>query len=308
MFYRVKDRIEEISLEQIEPGILTIGLVSSEELPKVGNALRIDADTIEASSVPNPMFRTDVEVRETYTFAEIRVVNKEGEDDFISMYIMDNLLLIVDILDRDGSTMNSFTRALKRYPGNKMCAEKLLCYFFEALLSEGNKVTEIMRNELTEIEEDIVSGTAEREMNIELLNIEKRILKYFNYYSQILDITETLEENDNDIFDEDKLIYISNLTNKVSRLRDDMNSLSNITDHLQDAYASLLDQRMNSTMKVFTIITTIFFPLTIIVGWYGMNFQNMPELAWKYGYLYVTVLSVVVVLLLIIIGKKKKWF
>ena len=58
----------------------------------------------------------------------------------------------------------------------------------------------------------------------------------------------------------------------------------------------------------FTIITTIFFPLTIIVGWYGMNFANMPELTWKYGYLYVTALSVFVVILLIIIGKKKKWF
>ena len=61
-------------------------------------------------------------------------------------------------------------------------------------------------------------------------------------------------------------------------------------------------------MKIFTIITTIFFPLTIIVGWYGMNFANMPELTWKYGYLYVTALSVFVVILLIIIGKKKKWF
>lgn len=55
-------------------------------------------------------------------------------------------------------------------------------------------------------------------------------------------------------------------------------------------------------------VTTIFFPLTIIVGWYGMNFRYMPELSWRYGYLYVGLLSVLVIIILIIIGKKKKWF
>ena len=66
--------------------------------------------------------------------------------------------------------------------------------------------------------------------------------------------------------------------------------------------------KMNSTMKIFTVLTSIFFPLTIIVGWYGMNFIYMPELMWKYGYLYVIALSVVTVLVFAIIGKKKKWF
>lgn len=90
--------------------------------------------------------------------------------------------------------------------------------------------------------------------------------------------------------------------------KEDMNALSSIADHIQDAYATFLDQKLNNTMKLFTIITTIFFPLTIIVGWYGMNFQNMPELAWKYGYLYVAVLSFVIVIVLALIGKFRKWY
>ena len=61
-------------------------------------------------------------------------------------------------------------------------------------------------------------------------------------------------------------------------------------------------------MKRFTVITSIFFPLTLIVGWYGMNFRAMPEFAWKYGYVYVIALSVIVVSVLIFISKKKKWF
>lgn len=60
------------------------------------------------------------------------------------------------------------------------------------------------------------------------------------------------------------MIYITNLKNKLTRLSDDMKSLSGSADHIQDAYATYLDQKMNSTMKVFTVLTSIFFPLTII--------------------------------------------
>jgi len=61
-------------------------------------------------------------------------------------------------------------------------------------------------------------------------------------------------------------------------------------------------------MNLFTLITTIFFPLTILVGWYGMNFNSMPEFTWKYGYIYVIALSVAIVVVMMFIGKKKKWF
>ena len=77
---------------------------------------------------------------------------------------------------------------------------------------------------------------------------------------------------------------------------------------MQDAYSSFLDMKLNHTMKIFTVVTTIFFPLTIIVGWYGMNFQSMPEFAWKYGYLYVILLSAAVITVLMLIAKKRKWF
>ena len=87
-----------------------------------------------------------------------------------------------------------------------------------------------------------------------------------------------------------------------------MDSLSDSADHLQDAYSSFLDMKMNRSMKILTVITTAFFPLTIIVGWYGMNFQSMPEFTWRYGYIYVIVLSVVIVAALVAIARKHKWF
>ncbi len=308
MFYAIKDTLSEISADSIDKDVLTIGCISSSELLEKGKAFGFDEETILASQEANPLFRTGVDVHENYTFAELRIVNRDEHEDFISIYIKRNFLLIVDIIDEDDSTIHSFMKALKKYPISRINEERIISCFIDSLLSDGNKIAEEIRNRLTEMEEAILNGKAGDRFNGEILEIKKKILKYYNFYGQISDIAETLEENDNEILSEDNLIYISNLTNKVSRLSDDMNALNNISDHIQEAYATFLDQKMNNTMKIFTIITTIFFPLTIIVGWYGMNFQNMPELAWKYGYLYVTLLSVFVVVLLVIIGKKKKWF
>lgn len=72
--------------------------------------------------------------------------------------------------------------------------------------------------------------------------------------------------------------------------------------------ATLLTKKMNNTMKYLTVLSTIFFPLTIIVGWYGMNFLYMPEFAWKHGYLYVIGLSVLTIIVVALIARKKKWF
>lgn len=308
MFFTIKDTVQEIESEKITPDTLTVGIVSGEELVMLGPKFGFEADTIEASQKANRTFRTGVEVRDDYTFAELRIVGENGDDDYISVYLKKNMLLVVDILDSDGSTRNSFLKALRKRAGGAACPEKIVCYFVEDLISSGNRIAESLQTEMAGIEESIVDGTAGKEMNRTLLNIKKRILRYYGFYSQILDISETLEENDNEILDEDKLIYISNLSQKITRCKDDISWLSNSADHLQDAYSAMLDQKLNNTMKIFTLITTIFFPLTIIVGWYGMNFKYMPELEWKYGYVFVIVLSIVEVLVLYIIGKKKKWF
>lgn len=61
-------------------------------------------------------------------------------------------------------------------------------------------------------------------------------------------------------------------------------------------------------MQILTIVTTIFLPLTLLTGWYGMNFANMPELSWKYGYLMVGVISVAVVAIGLWVCKKKKFW
>ena len=78
--------------------------------------------------------------------------------------------------------------------------------------------------------------------------------------------------------------------------------------HIREALDAALSYEQNRIMKVFTTVTTVFMPLSLIAGWYGMNFTGMPELGWKYGYAFAGALSVLVILVCIWFFKKKKLF
>lgn len=142
---------------------------------------------------------------------------------------------------------------------------------------------------------------------MKLLNMKKELLTLRGYYEQLIDISEALRENENEIFEENGLRAFHIFTDKAIRLKENVDLLRDSVVHLWDAYQAYLNMRLNQSMKVFTLMTTIFFPLTVIVGWYGMNFEFMPELHWRYGYLYVIVFSVLVVAVLYFWFKKKKW-
>ncbi len=310
MFFQFsKNGMEQIEAGNIDSNTLTIGYLNVEELNALNNQFRFDESNIEACKNANTLFCTGVEVHTDYTFTELRILNDYDEaDDYIALFMKQNLMLVVDISDEDGSTHAKYLSALKKYPAEKISCEKVLAAFLDLLLAGDNTVLETIESDLSEQEESLFEKRIDKSFNLHLLQTKKLLSKRHSYYSQLMEIADSVCENDNGIFNEAYLIYVDNVSKRIARLREDTSSLKNTVEHLQDAYSSYLDSNMNNTMKIFTVLTSIFFPLTIIVGWYGMNFQYMPELAWKFGYVYVIVLSVLTVLVFAAIGKWKKWF
>ncbi|MBQ9516445.1 MAG: hypothetical protein IJR60_00010 [Eubacterium sp.] len=311
MFYQLREKLTPITLDEVSDDYITAGYVNAEELREIGMRYGFARSTIAACQEANEHFRSGVEVYDDYTFTELRIVNRQNPartEDSVALYVMKNMLLVVDVEDYDGSTKNKFTAAINRYSYNSVTLEKVIYAFFDALIANDFKFIEDLGNEITQLEELVIKGSADSDFNLHLLQIKKELLAMHNYYEQLLDITDAIEENENDLFEGEDLWYIANLGQKIARLKEDADSLSASVTHLQDAYSASLDLKLNNTMKYFTAITSIFFPLTLIVGWYGMNFKYMPEFEWRYGYIFVILLSVAVVAVLTIIGKKKKWF
>ena len=141
-----------------------------------------------------------------------------------------------------------------------------------------------------------------------LLTKRRQKLSELNaYYEQLTDIGELFQSRAcspfaNDTQDWDKFTHrVERLQNHVKLLRENMLQL-------RELYQSMQDARQNKIMGILTIVTTFFLPLTLITGWYGMNFAYMPELKWRYGYLSVIIVSLIIAIGEIIYFKKKKFF
>ena len=308
MFYQIFETVRSIEPKQIDPHRLTVGYLTADRLREVQARFAFSDETVAACGRADPQFRSGVEVYEDYTFTQLRIAGKDTADDCVALYIGRNYMLVVDVEDHDGSTRETFLSTVRRCIPSKLTTEKLLCAFLDALLNGDVQYLENLRADLSHMEETVLRGKADPGFTLSVLDLKKRCLKLHNFYNQLLDITETAAENDNEILDGEELMHVSNLMKKVQRLREDVDGLNSALEHLQDAYSAALDLQLNHTMKFLTVLSTIFFPLTIIVGWYGMNFQSMPEFGWRFGYVYVILLSVIVVVIQAVFARRRKWF
>ena len=101
--------------------------------------------------------------------------------------------------------------------------------------------------------------------------------------------------------------FLRDLYDHTIQIIDNIESYRDTVSSIMDIYLSSISNKLNSIMKVLTIIATIFIPLTFITGLYGMNFKYMPELNYKYGYPIILLIIIFVVVYMIIYFKRKKW-
>ena len=181
--------------------------------------------------------------------------------------------------------------------------ERFLFNFIVGFMNRGTNLLEDFEHDLMVLDDDIIHEK-DQDFQNRLMPIRKQLLILRNYYEQLADMFKELEEDENMLFSENQSRYFGVLTNRADRLLDKTKHLLEYAMQVQNAYHDKITSEQNNNMQFLTIISTIFFPLTLITSWYGMNFQNMPEL--EHGYPFVIVLSIIVLTICIIIFKKKK--
>jgi magnesium transporter len=116
-----------------------------------------------------------------------------------------------------------------------------------------------------------------------------------------------LQRSESDLIGEATSVYLRDVYDHTIQIIDTIESFRDMVSGMLDIYLSSISNRMNSVMKVLTIIATIFIPLTFVAGIYGMNFESMPELKWKYGYAAVWIVMLALGAIMIVYFKRKKW-
>lgn len=184
--------------------------------------------------------------------------------------------------------------------------ERFIFDFLEQIVAKDQVLLEGVDKELDTIESNILDGEIiDPSQRVSRIRSDLRDLRV--HYEQLLDLSQELEENENNFFSKKNTRYFRLFSQRISRLHDLTASLREYSIQIRDIYQSQLDLKQNRIMTLLTVITSIFMPLSLIAGWYGMNFKYMPELEYRISYPLVIVLSVAIVIISLIFFKKKKW-
>lgn len=185
--------------------------------------------------------------------------------------------------------------------------DRMLHHFLFLLLEGDMDYLDDYEDTITDAEDAALSGHYRGYLE-KIQEYRKELLRLKRYYTQLQVICDGLLDNENGIISEKEMIHFNILHNRVDRCYAAVLNLHDYVTQMREAYQAQIDIEQNELMKFFTLITAIFLPLTLMVGWYGMNFVHMPELSSPWGYPLFILVSILISIALLIYFKKKKWF
>ena len=304
MYYKIRNTLEAIRAEEIFDGEeCYVAVVSPEEWTRDKEKFNMGIDL--EFEIEN-LFMTKAEVNYDSLTGSFIIPDRSDllESSNRFAFALDERGIV--FIDHDGYASSLVKRiaATKkwRYPG----LERFIYDFLETIISGDLNMLERYEDEITIIEDRILEGnlTGELERNNE---IRGELLKLKMYYEQLIDLGQELAENENDFFMSDNLRFFELFTARVTRLQGLVSTLKEYTMQVRELYQSELSVKQNRIMTVLTVVTTIIMPLTLVTGWYGMNFKYMPELDSPLAYPIVIGVVILMAISGIIYFKKKKW-
>ncbi|MEG0277266.1 MAG: CorA family divalent cation transporter [Coprobacillus sp.] len=310
MFYQIDNQKERVNIHDMNDDHMYIGMMSLDELKECYHELHISSRTIQSCEDSSTFSQNIIVPHRDYYFMLINLINARDvfvEKDSLAFFIFKNLFLVVVLKDEDKHIEEVFRYSSDYVLEQQASITRLVYYFLSELISKDYRYIEELQEEIEELENHD-SDDESLLFSRHLRQLNKELLLLLNYYDALVTIGEELQMNHHSIFIEDDMRYFEIFTQRLERLSKSVEMLRELLNQARDAHQAKLDYKLNKTMQFFTVVTTIFLPLTLLTGWYGMNFQKMPELYHPYGYYAVMGVSVAIIVGLVYWFKKKKFF
>ena len=310
MIYQVDHEKQAVSIQNIENEHMYIGTMTLDELKDCHHYFGISQRSIRRCEETSSLNQNIIIPHNTYYYGLINLINARDvfvKKDSLAFFIFKNLFLVVVLDDEDKHISEVFQSSSDYVLERGVSITRLVYYFLSELISKDYEYIEELQEEIEELESQ---DDEEKSLTFtnSLRQLNKELLLLRTYYDNLVIIGEELQMNHHHVFEEDDMRYFEIFTRRIERFADNVQMLRELLNQANEAHQSKLDYKLNKTMQFFTVVTTIFMPLTLIAGWYGMNFTNMPELRAPYGYITVIGVSIIVVVSLVFWFKKKKFF
>lgn len=263
------------------------------------------------SDIVNTNQRPKLEDYQDYLFLAMKMVyfgplEKALVFEQVSMVIGRNL--VISFQESEGDLFEPVRKRIRSSGGRirKAGPDYLAYALIDTIVDNYFVIMERFGEKIEEVEEDLLQNPTEKIMQ-EIHGMKREMIHLRRTVWPLREVSGALEKGESKIINRSTRVYLRDIYDHTIQVIDTIESSRDILSGLLDIYLTSVSNRLNSVMKVLTIIATIFMPLTFIAGVYGMNFIFMPELEWRLGYPLVMMFMLVIGLSMLIYFKRKKW-
>lgn len=302
--------IKDLNFEESDSvkWINVVGLKDTSIIRDLGEKFKLHSLLLEDAL--NTTEQPKVEDYDNYLFAIAKLLKYDEEKGEITTEQISFVLFKDILISFQEFRDDTFDNVMERIKGGSSIRKNGEDYLFYALL---DAVVDSYFLALEEIDEKIDSLedqlmlNPEKKVLQEIYELKREMIYIRNSIWPLRNVISTLSKNEFGLINERTIYYLRDVYDHIVQMIDIIETYRDILSGMLDTYLSSIGNKTNEVMKILTIFSTIFIPLTFLAGIYGMNFPNMPELNWKYGYLIFWGVSLVILIIMIRFFKKKKW-
>ncbi|MER2512981.1 MAG: magnesium/cobalt transporter CorA [Nitrosomonas ureae] len=286
-------------------GLSNIGIVEG-----IGHELNIHPLVLE--DILSTHQRPKLEEYENFLYLVIKGISLDQNKIFSLQYEQISILLLANYVitfkEKSDTTFDPVYHYLKNQSGRlRLKGSDYLAYVILDTIVDEYFVVEDSLDDVIDSLEDNILLNSNKEILQTIQQIRRSLISMKRNISPLRELLATIQRIDTPLLQEKTLRYFGDVYDHVLRVNDSLESYRERISAMHDIYLSSISNKMNETMKILTIFATIFIPLTFIAGIYGMNFEYMPELKWRWAYPAVWIIFILVSVGLLIYFRKKKW-
>ena len=234
---------------------------------------------------------------------------QDGKIDYEQISFVLGKDYLLSFQEKEGDNFGAFRERIKQSSGRvrAMKADYLLYRLVDIIVDNYYSILDEVGQQIETVEDDVYKNPTSKEFQ-KIQKIKKELIYLRKALYPLRDALSKLTKDETGFIERSTLRFFGDVYDHVVHLIDSLDTYKDLTSSLMDIHINTMNTRMNEVMKVLTVISTIFIPLTFIVGIYGMNFDFMPELRYYWGYPTVMLTMAFIVFGMIRYFKYKKWF
>jgi len=298
--YKTTDSVTWINLN---------GLNHIEEIEKIGGHL--DLHPLILEDIVNIGQRPKIDEFENYLFVVLKMLYYDQDEHVISEQVSfvlgDNYVL--SFQESEGDVFDSVRERIRVSKGRirSLGSDYLLYALIDSVVDHYYVIIETMGNKIEDLEDNLFNDFSQKELSQQIQDLKREVLRVRRAIFPLREIINRIEKTENKLIKKKTLHFYRDIYDHIIQISENIDIYREMIWGLMDMYMTTISNKMNEVMKVLTIIATIFIPLTFIAGIYGMNFENIPELKYKYAYFILWGIMIFIFASMLFYFRKKKW-